>query len=245
VTARTAQRRARPLLGTLVEVGVSADHTRPDAAIDAAFAAIAEVEACLSAFRPDSDVARFHALPAGAAMAVRPDMAIVLAAAAALRAESAGLFDISLGSGPQGWHVDGPWLQRLDASTCLDLGGIGKGHAVDRAIATLATQGCAGGWVNAGGDLRAFGSAELEIVLRDEATGGTRRFAQLAEGAFATSHFGPGSRSRLTGPSNALAHASVAAPSCLWADSLTKVVALSGDVRHLALRRRNARAWLH
>jgi thiamine biosynthesis lipoprotein len=43
----------------------------------------------------------------------------------------------------------------------------------------------------------------------------------------------------------ALAHASVAAPLCLWADALTKIVAASGDASHPLLARHDARAWLH
>jgi thiamine biosynthesis lipoprotein len=41
------------------------------------------------------------------------------------------------------------------------------------------------------------------------------------------------------------AHASVAAPLCLWADALTKVVAASGDARHPVLAHYGAQAWLH
>ena len=128
----------------------------------------------------------------------------------------------------------------------LDLGGIAKGHAVDEAVGTLLAQGCVAGWVNAGGDLRVFGAAELPIRLRDEADGGVRPFATLHDGAFATSHYGGGSRSRLAcGGRTARVHASVAAPLCLWADALTKVVALSGDTSHPLLARHRALAWLH
>jgi thiamine biosynthesis lipoprotein len=41
------------------------------------------------------------------------------------------------------------------------------------------------------------------------------------------------------------AHVSVAAPLCLWADALTKIVAASGDPAHPLLARHDARAWLH
>jgi thiamine biosynthesis lipoprotein len=37
----------------------------------------------------------------------------------------------------------------------------------------------------------------------------------------------------------------VAAPRCLWADALTKVVALTGRADHPALAARGATAWLH
>ena len=75
--------------------------------------------------------------------------------------------------------------------------------------------------------------AELPLSLRDEHAGGVRSFATLADGAFATSRFDRG------------AHVSVAAPECLWADALTKLIALSGDTADPLLARYNAQAWLH
>jgi thiamine biosynthesis lipoprotein len=253
------RRRARPLLGTLVEVGVESRDKAAgpgadadaDLLIDAAFVTLLRVQACLSRFDAGSDVSRFHALRAGQHLRVRPDTAQVLVAVTALRRDSAGLFDISLGSAPEGWCLDGADWLRLDADALIDLGGIGKGHAVDAAVAALQQRGCAGGWVNAGGDLRAFGAAELPLLLRDEAGGGARPFARLADGAFATSHYGPGSRSRLAAPAQggarpeAPCHASVAAPLCLWADALTKIVALSGDAAHPLLARHGATGFLH
>jgi thiamine biosynthesis lipoprotein len=239
-------RRARPLLGTLVEVGLApASEACADAALHAAFAALADVQAALSRFEPHSELSRFHALPCGAGMAVGDDMAVVLGAAQALRAASDGVFDVSLGTAPDGWRLDGRCLHKLDPRTRLDLGGIGKGHAVDRAIDALIAEGCSAGWVNAGGDLRVFGDVDLPLALRDEHRGGARRVGSLRDGAFATSRFGAGARSRASAPQPVHAHASVAAPLCLWADALTKVVAVSGDTAHPLLFRHAAQAWLH
>ena len=238
-------RRARPLLGTLVEIGVPEGGAAAEAALAAAFAAIGEVQSCLSRFEPASEVSRFHALPAGASLRIGAHMAAVLTAARELAEATADLFDISLGSAPAGWRCDGRRLHKLDPRVRLDLGGIGKGHAVDHAVETLRGQGCLRGWVNAGGDLRVFGDVELPLSLRDEHGGGVRPFATLHDGAFATSHFGRCSRSQATAAGPVHAHASVAAPSCLWADALTKVVAISGDARHPVLAHHAAQAWLH
>jgi len=240
-------RRARPLLGTLVEVGVFAPGLDTQAAVDAAFAVVAEAQACLSRFDANSDIARFNALRRGERLTVRPITRQVLAAAHELRAATAAAFDISLGSAPDGWALRGAELDKLSDDACLDLGGIGKGHAVDLAVQTLMAHGVAAGWVNAGGDLRTFGNVDTPVQLRDESTGGARAFATLRNGAFATSHFGPESRSQLTTRTSSppRAHASVAAPLCLWADALTKVVALSGDTSHPLLARYGAAAWLH
>jgi len=239
-------RRAQPLLGTLLEIGVQGSGATGHAALDAAFAVLRELQACLSRFEAGSDIARFNALPCGGSLAMRPATQHVLAAARLLQAASDGAFDISLGTAPAGWRCDGDRLHKLSDDVRLDLGGIAKGHAVDQAVATLRAQGCAAGWVNAGGDLRVFGAAELPIRLRDETSGGVRPFATLHDGAFATSHYGGGSRSRLAcGGRAARVHASVAAPLCLWADALTKVVAIGGDTAHPLLARFDAQAWLH
>ncbi|HEX6019509.1 MAG TPA: FAD:protein FMN transferase [Burkholderiaceae bacterium] len=267
-------RRARPLLGTLVEVGVcgSPAVASPMAACDAAFDAIADVQRQLSRFDAGSDIARFNALPEGGSLQVRSDTAVVLLAAQRLFDDSDGAFDVSLRSARAGWQLRGRGLHKLHAQARLDLGGIGKGHAVDRAVQALLRTGAASGWVNAGGDLRSFGGATLALKLRDERRGGVVDFGRLRDGAFATSWFGTGARSLLSAPragpcptrpprgSSKVAkphllesaarvsthlHVSVAAPTCLLADALTKVVAASADLHHPLLARCGARAWLH
>ena len=246
--ARRWLRRARPLLGTLVEVGIEAGTPRADAIFDAAYGAVAHVQRCLSRFDPHSDIARFNALRGGERLGVREPTVTVLRAARTLGDASAGLFDITLGSGAADWFCDGAVLHKSRDATRIDLGGIGKGHAVDAAVEALLAHGCADGWVNAGGDLRAFGEAEVPVALRDERSGGVRPFATVAGGAFATSHYSQASRSLVHAPGrdgSVRVHASVAAPECLWADALTKVVACSGDAGHPLLARHRAQAWLH
>mgnify|MGYP001216141954 CR=1 FL=1 len=238
-------RRARPLLGTLVEIAVP--RGSPEAALQAAFAAVERVQSRMSRFEPDSDVARFAALPAGACMEVAPETADVLRAAAALQTASAGLFDITQGRAPDGWHCEGLVLNKRAAAAAFDLGGIAKGYAVDCAVQALRRAGCAAGWVNAGGDLRVVGELRLPVWLRDEVGSALHPFGQLSDGAFATSRFGSGCRSQawMEGGRGVSAHVSVAAPQCLWADALTKVVAASGDARHPLLQAYAAQAWLH
>jgi thiamine biosynthesis lipoprotein len=259
-------RRARPLLGTLVEVGAGVGSSGPgaaavEAAVDAAFATVSDVQRCLSRFEAGSDVTRFHALRAGQSMPVAQHTVAVLAAARSLHAASDAVFDITLCSAPDGWRCEEGRWHKLNDAVRIDLGGIGKGYAVDCAVNALLAHGCSAGWVNAGGDVRAFGSVDLPLHLRNEGGEGSeghegdhglRPFATLGDGAFATSRFGAGSRSqalwrpRAAAPVlRACAHASVAAPLCLWADALTKVVAITGDTSHPLLARHGARAWLH
>ena len=174
-------------------------------------------------------------------------VAEVLHAARWLHDATDGVFDVSLGSGARGWRCDGERLERLAPVATLDLGGIAKGYAVDVAVEALRRHGCESGWVNAGGDLRVFGDARVPVMLRDEAHGGVRPFATVADAALASSHFGPQSRSRAWGLDRGARACcvSVAAPRCVWADALTKVVAVSGDARHRALGACGAHAWLH
>ncbi len=235
------QRRAKPLLGTLVEVGAPCDIDT--AALAAAFAAIAAAQARLSRFESSSVVGRFNATRAPGRIALDADTRALLAAALALRDLSEGLFDITLGSGPRSWSLEGDALVKHRAGVTLDLGGIGKGHAVDLGIRALRAAGCTGGWVNAGGDLRCFGGASLALMLRDETHGGTRPWARLQDGACATSHYAAGSRSALAGRRAATRHLSVVAPRCLWADALTKVAA--HDREHPVLTAFGASAVWH
>jgi thiamine biosynthesis lipoprotein len=230
-TASGLVRRARPALGTLVDVAARSG-------IDRAFALLAQIEFELSAFNPGGDIGRFNLAPVGAVLPIGRNTRAVLEAARALFEETDGSFDVAQGTGR--WTLQGRALCKESASTRLDLGGIGKGSAVDRCFEAL---GPGPAWVNAGGDLRVRG-LELPVVLRDEATGGVCPWMMLREGAIATSWFGPGARSALAGPVRG-AHVSVAAPSCMIADALTKVVAQSGRIDDPVLDRHGATAWVH
>lgn len=231
-------RRARPYLGTLVEVGAPAGCER---AIDAAFQAVAQVERLMSRHLASSDIGRFNAACAGTQAAVHPWTFRVLALARDLEAASEGRFDITQGTGR--WSLVEDGLLKVDADTRIDLGGIAKGEAVDRGLEALLDAGASAGWVNAGGDLRVEG-LELPVGLRDEREGGLRPWATLSEGALATSRFPVDDPDRLSGHP-AARHVTVAAPRCALADALTKVVALTGETAGTLLDQYEAQAWIH
>lgn len=248
-------RRAQPGLGTLVEVGVQAPSGAPSAlqaeALRAAWRVMQTVQSRMSVFEADSDLSRLHRSAPGEAVVLHPWTAEVLALAQDVRDRSGGLFDVALGSGR--WALQrgaGHTLAvRLDASTRLDLGGLAKGWAVDRALEAVLTVGAQAAWVNAGGDLRVHG-VRMPVYLRDEARGGARAWAEIEEGAMATSDLRAGARSALHAPSDAKGcHVSVAAPRCALADALTKVVAAAGSVTSPVvddlLRHCGAQAWIH
>jgi FAD:protein FMN transferase len=119
----------------------------------------------------------------------------------------------------------------------VDLGGIAKGFAVDRAVAALKENGIECGIVNAGGDLRTFGPASQLIHLRHPAE--PTRVAgavRLRERAMATSgiyfkrrkyrgkYVGPILDGRTSQSACELISVSVAAAECMVADALTKIV---------------------
>ncbi len=77
----------------------------------------------------------------------------------ACRSATPGMLDIEL---PE------PDVVVLHERVALDLGGIAKGFAVDRAIERLMSAGCIGGQVNAGGDMRVFGADNTPVWLRTD-----------------------------------------------------------------------------
>jgi thiamine biosynthesis lipoprotein len=125
---------------------------------------------------------------------------------------------------------------------------------VDRAVAELRRGGAAGGLVNAGGDLRAFGARAYPLHLRHPDD--PRQFVQmgtLRDAALATSASYTSVRERWAGgmldarsgaPIGAGISVSVRARFAFVADALTKVVAASGPRAAPLLARCRAQAWV-
>lgn len=251
--------RARPLLGTLVEIGASGPDPRAVLdAIEVAFAAVARVHALMSYHDPDSDVSRINREAVNRPVTVDAQTWQVLAAAQDLSRSSEGLFDVTIAPtlarfgllprhrGLPRAHGAARWPQvellsarrvRLARPLRIDLSGIAKGYAVDRAIDALRQTGMTVGRVNAGGDLRAFGDAEQTIRVRRLGTPtATLPLVNLRDGACATSASYFSTHRRQGQPVCALinpltrAHCgmnrsvTVLATDCMMADALTKVV---------------------
>jgi thiamine biosynthesis lipoprotein len=242
-------RRARPVLGTLVEIGLPPEHAKvlPDL-----WAVLDLVQARMSMHEEASDLGLLHAAPPRHPVTVHVWTAAVLHLAQAWH-RACPAFDVAQGSGA--WRIQGVSAQRLSAGTRLDLGGLAKGWAVDRVVQAATDLGVPAIWVNAGGDLRVRGTS-LPIVLRDELQGGVHPWGELSDGALATSDFRSGARAHLwrdadpSAPRDAQpgCHLSVMAPTCATADALTKVVALWGlsDPRtDVLLQAHHAKAWVH
>jgi len=242
-------------LGTDVELLVDGEPGDRFAAVEAE---LERLEALLSRFRPGSELSRLNEageLDAG------PDLLAVTRLALAARERSGGRFDPTVhdalvaagydrsfelvpedgaggAAGPCrcGGRVEVRGRRVvLGPGVRLDLGGIAKGYAVDRAAAILAAAGpCL---VNAGGDLAVRGGAwpvELE---------GTGLVLELASGAIATSgrdrrrwRRGGDERHHLIDPATGrpaetdLLRATVVAPTAVEAEVLAKVAFLGGAV---------------
>ena len=241
-------RRARPLLGTYVEIACRGDAQRCLPAIEAAFAAIARVHALMSAHEPRSDVSRMNERAQLEAVRVDAETHHVLEAALALHAQSGGAFDVAAGSAGTSGDIRllAQCRVRFARPMRVDLGGIAKGYAVDRAVAELAARGITQAIVNAGGDLRVLGAEPQPVHLRDPGRPSLLHPAlALASGAVATSA-GYFTRA-VVDPSTGAAcedrgSASVVAPTAMLADALAKVVLLRGARARALLRRYDAHA---
>ena len=251
-------RRAQPWLGTMVEItlvdpGTASTRAAQQTALTEAFDVVAAVHMAMSPQLPESDLARFNRAGSRRLTAHRHTLH-VLRMARALGAASDGAFDATQGhGGAAGWALESDWLVKRDPRAALDLGGIAKGYAVDAAVETLQAHGIAAGCVNAGGDLRVFGSHYVHPVHIRSAHDAAQLHAltALSDGAIATSVLLLAQQSGSAGDgalkrARAVAHISVAAPSCMLADALTKVVAYGRpEVCENLLRHHSATAWRH
>ena len=272
-------RRCRPLLGTFVEISVKHDdvsHARK--AIDAAFAAIERVHKLMSFHDPKSEVSQLNRLAMKQPVSVSFATYQVLKCARELFEFSDGAFDVTVASELVDWKLlprheffgrqknycgrtsdiallpDG--MVRFLRKLCIDLGGIAKGFAVDKAIEALQQNGIEDGLVNAGGDLRCFGDQEFPVLVRHpKIPGRLLPLPSLKNSALATSanswdgenldeqicvHVHGGTRN----PLRRLFSVSVNADSCMMADALTKVVLALEQKSATILAKFNATAFI-
>lgn len=127
---------------------------------------------------------------------------------------------------------------RFRRALALDVGGIAKGFAVDRAVAALRAAGMTSGRVEAGANLAAFGPSPVEVRVRHPmipfrslgtstlengalAVSGPHLQPQRWRGRWVSHLIDPRTGASWTAP----ASISVLAPTCLVADALTKAAA--------------------
>jgi len=266
--------RARPLLGTLVEISLAGrDANALHDAANAAFDAIESIHEIMSFHLPDSDVTRLNNSAVGSTVRVDPRTWRVIETANEIASASGGVFDITVG-GAMMARGDLPFMQsrsvdrdasyrdiellsdsrvRILRPLAIDVGGIAKGYAVDCAVSILQDAGVVSGCVNAGGDLRVFGDEATPVAVRDplkpEVAGA---LVNLRDCAFATSASyaaDSGAAGMVLDPrDNApviVGHsASVRAKTCMIADALAKCVLILAQESGTLLRRYGADGFM-
>jgi len=273
------------VMGTQCEITVvvraGQEQTARDA-LRAAEAGLRDVEARMSVFLEGSELWNLNSAKAGEKVSLSPPVMEVLRASRALHAASHGAFDItvlplvrlwkqagkdnrlpsageiSVARNSSSWEqielLEGGVAKRSD-SVCLDLGGIAKGYAVDRAVEILRSKGANAGVVNLGGNLRCFGRREdggaWEVAVLDPfgaREGKTLLNLKVGEAAVCTSaHYyryvtiGGKTFSHILDPATgrpaaaaAVASATVVAPTGMQADGwATALCVLGADGLHL------------
>jgi FAD:protein FMN transferase len=163
--------RLRVAMGTFVAIEARAsDPAIAALGAAAAFEAIATVEQLMHPSRAGSDLAALASCAPGTPLTLHGWTWEVLELCQRLNRLSRGGFDPCLHVAPgrmQDLELTAPRGVLPHSQLRVDLGGIAKGYAVDRAIDALRNAGCEGGLVNAGGDLAVFGANRHEIVCRD------------------------------------------------------------------------------
>lgn len=267
----------RQVMGTLATVQVWADdEATAAAATDSAFLVLTAVDSLLSTWNGNSALSRLNAAPAGSWVTVGAEACHVLRAARDIAGRTGGAFDPTVLPLVRLWGFrDGDPAQpdSLDLAAVLaavnwealevgaerarlrrpgmavDLGGIAKGHALDRAAQAMVRAGAAGGVLDLGGNLLVFGRGPAEdvgVVAPDDpdalaftvpldrgavATSGQyERFATIAGRTYG--HILDPRSGRPVQPGIS---ATVVAPNAMWADALATAVVVMGRRAGLAL----------
>lgn len=189
VKPATAQAAEQPLeavephMGTLVRIKLfAADEHQARSSFRAAFDRIAQLDAILSDYKPESELNRLCRAPAGRPVAVSEDLFRVLAASQELAVQTGGAFDVTLGPVIRLWRqarkenrLPGAAALQEASTRCgyrkmhldaqqraatldepgmqLDLGGIAKGYAADAALEILRGRGIRSALVAISGDI--------------------------------------------------------------------------------------------
>jgi thiamine biosynthesis lipoprotein len=132
--AHDARRHSHEAMHTVFEVyALHPDARYAAQAADAAFALTQQLERDLSRFIANSDISRINRLEAGEAIRVGPNTLECLVIARHMFEVTDGAFDVSIGTGLPSLDLDEDALvvRATQPGVRLDLGGIGKGYAVD------------------------------------------------------------------------------------------------------------------
>jgi thiamine biosynthesis lipoprotein len=277
------------LMGTFARVvAIAPDSRTAKTCTQTALAEIKKVDELMSDYKSDSEISRVNRDASRRPVKVSEPTFEVLQKSIEFSRLSTGAFDITVGPLVDLWRsaadansppTDADLLQanskvgfqklKLDTNKMtvrfaedgmrLDLGGIAKGYAIDRAIAAAQKAGATGALVDVGGDIRCFGASPREkgawlVGLQDPnasddplvpgkpllilklinaavaTSGGYRRFT-LIEGQ-KHSHI---LNAKTGHSSKKLTSVTIIAPEAITTDALATAVAVMGAEKGLAL----------
>ncbi len=180
-------RRPQGVMGTVCTLAAVVPENELQSARDVLVEAesrLRNAEARMSNWLDDSEVSRLNATGTGVVSALSSEMRRVIDAARIAFEDTAGTFDITCRPQMDLWRragedgqlpgeaqrntcrLDSNWelveltecgIIKRSGTVCIDLGGIAKGYAIDRAVDCLREAGVRGGMVELGGDLACFG----------------------------------------------------------------------------------------
>ncbi len=252
------------------------------AAMQDALAEIQRIEALMTTWKDTSEVSQINAAAGGAPIVVSQELIDVLQGARSIHDASKGVFDITFYGLKGLWRFDQDMVEQLPDPAAIkarlplvdgtkveidpskrsvrlatkgmliNLGGIAKGYAVDRAAAVLAKSGFTDVVVQAGGDLLVKGrkgQADWVVGIRDPRGGGDDFFAlaPIRDASFSTAgdyeraFIKDGKRyhhildPRTGYPATACRSVTVLAPDALTADELDDAVFILGPEEGLPL----------
>ena len=178
----------RLVMGSFARViAVAADSGTAKKCIQAAFEQFESVDNSMSDYKADSELSRVNRKAYENDVKISEELFEVLQKSVMLSRQTNGAFDITVGPlvdllhsaekkavAPSQEQIEQAKLRvgfdklRLDeqkrtvrfgvGGMRLDLGGVAKGYAIDRAVAAMQNGGATGGMVDIGGDIRCFGA---------------------------------------------------------------------------------------
>jgi len=186
VSQSVVAKRVQMHMGTLVTLTVVApDRSVGDRAMRAGFAEIKRLEQVLSTWRPDSELSLVNMEAGHQAVKVSQETLDLVIRSLDMANLTHGGFNIALGPAVDAWSVterqhipDDRELQQLKPfvdwtriqvnrvtqtiflpreGMRIDIGGIGKGYAADRAVEEMKRVGATGGVAALSGDIKTFG----------------------------------------------------------------------------------------
>ena len=277
----------RPVMGTFARVvAVAPDTKTANRCIEATFAEINKVDELMSDYKHDSEISKVNRDAFKQAVKVSKPTYEVLQKAVQFSKLSAGAFDVTVGPLVELWRSAdeansvptdtqlqnarskvGYEMLYLDANEMsvrfvvdgmkLDLGGIAKGYAIDKAVEAMKKSGALGAMVDIGGDIRCFGKPSkgknywligvqdpnqtegligtslLILKLTDAAiatSGNYRRFALIQGRKY--SHI---INRKTAAAADGLSSVTIIVKNAMYADALATAVTVMGAEKGLAL----------